>query len=838
MNRRNFLQGSASLTAFAGIGAPQLAGQKTGKTASKEIQLTATEPGGAERRGFPLTVGVPFAKGILPKGHSVAILDSKGTPQPLQTRVTETHADGSVRWLLLDYQADFKPFGTTRSSLVLGRKSPEPLSGNRIETQEAGDLMSVNNGVLKVELNRKRCLPLVRVWRNGQLISEGGLDFWVTASNGKKFSVQNDSAASFNIEESGPLRLLVSWKGTHKDFAGEKHFDFWIRLTIYAGSPFLRLDDVFYNRLDADETSVQEISVRFPLQLTGPLTYRVGERYRPGPGQPSVVFKADEPVRLEEYKLGDFHIVNEAGKIIRDADIPPKNPFMPNASMGWVNVNGQGQGVMLVGKNFWQNYPKAIAANSKGIQHDLIPKQGKQFPVPRGMAKTHTFFLAFHDGKAEERDLVDLAFTVQRWPMPAAPAEYYWESGELWDFFPYYPEKYPRLEGAFAQLFEPDRNHLPRITSGSGRAYGLKHYGDFVAMGKNIKSPDPDEPDVFYLNNEYDTAHVLAMMFLRDQDIAKWWVAEAHALHMMDIDTCHHAIPVRSDSKDDPRAEADSESESSTDTSLPAVLDARFMMGAQYRHCNQHISKSPRNPDHSHVFGEGLLDYYHLTGDRQALEVVTGYAKNLAYRTNNFKRYVFGIGRGAGWSLLTLGGVYNVQPDPEIHRAANSMIDKIISQKGPDGIILDSNNHPQAWEDRKYTLCMRGLIEWHRATGDPKTRTLILDMMNAFIRIAIGRDGMPRAGNWPERSKPTTASQGFANLEALAYAYDLSGDRKYINAGIGGLCHVVDWVTHPQEESQHVFFHRILRGPFRFMAIADKLGILEKVPGTGSWLMS
>jgi len=28
----------------------------------------------------------------------------------------------------------------------------------------------------------------------------------------------------------------------------------------------------------------------------------------------------------------------------------------------------------------------------------------------------------------------------------------------------------------------------------------------------------------------------------------------------------------------------------------------------------------------------------------------------------------------------------------------------------------------------------------------------------------------------------------------------------------------------------------VLRGPFPFMAIAHELGILEKVPGAGSWL--
>ena len=66
------------------------------------------------------------------------------------------------------------------------------------------------------------------------------------------------------------------------------------------------------------------------------------------------------------------------------------------------------------------------------------------------------------------------------------------------------------------------------------------------SVGRNDQAmtvgPDPDAPDTYYLNNEYDTSHVLTVMFLRTGELVKWWGAEAHALHMMDVDTCHHVI--------------------------------------------------------------------------------------------------------------------------------------------------------------------------------------------------------------------------------------------------------------------------------------------------------
>ena len=101
--------------------------------------------------------------------------------------------------------------------------------------------------------------------------------------------------------------------------------------------------------------------------------------------------------------------------------------------------------------------------------------------------------------------------------------------------------------------------------------------------------------------------------------------------------------------------------------------------------------------------------------------------------------------------------------------------------------------------------------------------------------MCLGPEGLPRAGSWPEGRKPTTAGQGFANLEALAYAYELSGDIRFVRAGIGALAHAVDWIANPEYRSEHVFFHRMMRGPFPFFAVAHELGLLEKIPGAGTW---
>jgi hypothetical protein len=100
--------------------------------------------------------------------------------------------------------------------LVLNQTPANPPAGKRIQTTEQGGLLFIENGVLKLEVDRKRCAPLLRVWKDGQLVSEGGLDILIKSPAGEKFSTRNDAEARFEIEESGPLRLLMNWSAKHK----------------------------------------------------------------------------------------------------------------------------------------------------------------------------------------------------------------------------------------------------------------------------------------------------------------------------------------------------------------------------------------------------------------------------------------------------------------------------------------------------------------------------------------------------------------------------------------------------------------------------------------------
>ena len=774
-------------------------------TSPTSLELTAYEPGGVRRRAFPLTAGLPFAPGALRDTRSLALTDAAGAPSPLQTRVLERHRDESIRWLLLDYQADFKPFVTIGHGLNLDARGGTPaMHPHGVRVEQAPDRMAVSNGVLEFEIDPARCRLLANMRRAGEARTGGSLELVMTADDGRAYPAAGEGKVQFSTEEPGPLRLVLRWDGSHRDEAGQRYLDFTVRLTVYAGCPFVRVDHVFTNRLNDDVQRIKSLVARLPI--------RTGSEARATTGlgmKRSSITTAPVPLRITQETLKQVKVWMHDGSMQQHA----------NVTAGWLDVSDERGGVMHVGKALWQNHPKTIVADTEALEYHLLPERDKSYEIPRGMAKTHTFFLALHDPSLEPGALDDLARSLQRWPMPAGPSEHYEQSGQLWDYFPYYPKRYCRLETALRRLAEPD---TPALREGDSRVYGWKHYGDFIYRHLSGSGDDLDAADAYFMNNEYDTPHVLAMLFLRCGDVSRWWVAEAHALHMMDIDTCHHADP--SAHVGDPQR------------------DPKIMQGCQYAHCYQHVG-GPQTPDlspdqyksaaGSHTFAEGLFDYYHLTGDRRALEIGIGYARSLAHMAPIHR---WSMHRSAGWALLVMGAAHMARPDEQVRRGAEILIGAIRSELDAVPGVPRHRDAGGEWREQAVHRCIRGLIKWHQATGDETTRRLILDMMEAYINVGLLEEGQPYSSSWPELRRPLHPEQGFGQLEGLAYAYDLTGDPRFIDAGVPALCTVVEWINNPVYSGYDGYFHRQLRGPFRFMAIAHKLGLLEKAPGAGPWL--
>lgn len=113
---------------------------------SGRVPLRVEAPAGfADRlRDWPVTSGVPFPKGELGSARNVRLLDAKGAAVPLQAAVTGRWADGSAKWVLLDFRhggmgADYTlEFGPAISRDEPRREAAPPDCGELILLDGAG----------------------------------------------------------------------------------------------------------------------------------------------------------------------------------------------------------------------------------------------------------------------------------------------------------------------------------------------------------------------------------------------------------------------------------------------------------------------------------------------------------------------------------------------------------------------------------------------------------------------------------------------------------------------------------------------------------------------------
>src|SRR5215472_9064178 len=75
-----------------------------GRSCTVDILVPTKPP--VPRRREPVTCGLPWPRAVLRDQSHLRLADVNGRPFPFQSRVLDRWPDGSVRWLLLDWQAD------------------------------------------------------------------------------------------------------------------------------------------------------------------------------------------------------------------------------------------------------------------------------------------------------------------------------------------------------------------------------------------------------------------------------------------------------------------------------------------------------------------------------------------------------------------------------------------------------------------------------------------------------------------------------------------------------------------------------------------------------------
>ena len=607
----------------------------------------------------PVTGGVPLAQGAAPEGTHFVLYDKNGKPVPSQASVLARWKDRSARWVLLDFQAEPPANGTSRFTLRWGKKAQtvDPEFPVRITGREQPSIQTRNVVLSPV--------------KNGLLRIADRIDLGLSLIDGQGRHCIG-VVESAEVQTEGKLRSTLILKGAFRRPDGGRVFGFRVRASAFAGLSKIYLEPQIL--IDSERGIIQNIR-SLKLEVTTPNKIR---RASIG-GAPGWSGKPASVVRL-------FQLDDESYRLEGAEANGPKGP-------GWAEID-DGKGTIAVAmRDFWQQWPKSIEADPKGLKIGLLPEfERGDFDHMKPWYKYQYLFEDAHyrlrTGQAPRWQIwldfsSDGPTLVKSANAPLVPATDPTEAMAtgVWGYIA--PAGSPGMkeyDDWAENLFDNGYCHSIKAQ----RDYGQMNWGDwFGERGCN------------WGNHEYDTAKHILVQFTRTADPKYFYVGDAAARHTSEVDVIHFI-------------NADLKRYFEQDLGRREGYPVR--PGMVHEHCVGHVSgfysverirelyvslgvgKSKRpylclDPYNlGHIWTQGMVYHYFLTGDPWMKETVEKIGDNLVKlvedRKFNFKTGSH-VGRVNGWTMLAIAGAYELGFDERYLRAMKLLADDALSTQDP-----------------------------------------------------------------------------------------------------------------------------------------------------------
>ncbi len=576
-----------------------------------EVKLSVTEPAGVERKSGPMSGGIPLPRGAFKKGQQFAVFkDGKEIPSQVSPLVVET--DGTLRWVLVDFQDDVAAKAT--NTYVLKAIAPKARPATALVVTDGAGAVTVDTGKMKFTIEKKKPFGLFSsVEAGGKPAVTGGEVSYVQMQGRKKYDdggkwtpkkIVAGPPDSVKVWYAGPMRVTVEVKG---HFAGDPlkaGYKAWI--TTWAGSRRAWVKYKFCNS-NPDQFCVILVNrSTIELNLAG------------ADGQ--VLLGADKPLTASAGKGGAWlhQGLFPGGKGAAKAGAGSETLWSgPNAG-GWISAGG----VFVCDRLFSVDPARRLAAEGASLRLEGIAQafDGKGRPWE----------------SKEGRWLTDCTHHSSDYFIDfSAPAE----AGEL------------------ASLAKLVHGRLQVLTSAQYcDALGAGHFGtvdeekacyerwgwDWKATASSVKlGPTPYCANATRIGaatfvhrvsnhgeSEADSTEGTVLMYLRTGDHGWWSIAQAWARYHMDLQA------LRTDGWKWKDGGCATGSHKGTKPTRKAWNFVWGKCGSGHRmpdvkgkgvdsSCYRDLARgySSKMCD-CHFYGSGLADYYCLTGDRDALEAL------------------------------------------------------------------------------------------------------------------------------------------------------------------------------------------------------------------------
>lgn len=703
-------------------------------------KLTVEEEAGAARADEPMTMGVPFPKGLVTDLARVAVLDETGTALPHQwSKAANWVGDKSVKWAHLTLPVSVGARGKKVLTLVL-KDAPAPAAQTPLTATVRDNVATVVTGPVKFTVRGSRFNGFDRAWFDptgkGVFTDENlVIDSAVTGGSevegdGKTFRSSNDPAGKVEIERQGPMEVVIKATGAHLDPGGQKRFDYTVRFYAYANSAVVRVAHTFENRQGtrpADSLSMSLLAFRTQTTLGGGTVTIGGEKAPFSAGPQGAIIQVDS----------DKFMVTAGKEQLGTGKGKSTKPL----TTGWIDLSQGGRGVALGVKWFWQMYPKGLAVAPDGLLSALLyqncddeqtpPWHQVPYDIYMGQSRTHYLTYKFHAGESAKA-LNDFFAGTQRPLMAWAPPKYYCRDtqafgyaaesdpalyGDRWAAVQAYDQK---LEDSIDAILKKRDGHTYTITRDS---YGFYEWGDIFHWGWKDYGKSPKQTPEWLASwegNYYDFPNAALMQFARTGNRKYLEAFFPSAIHVGDVFTVHHHPN-------------------------PALIGA-----CRYCPPRNHVATDDGAPylsvEYNHNKSQCVFNHYYLTGDLRTLENARLLANNAL---NNRAADSGWAARGVGAQLAALWCAYELTGEKQYFDRMKGMAERAMAQ----------------WRGGRYRIggfhdgiANEGVAYYYWVSRDPK----IIEDLKA---------GIDRKGN---------AASNYTNMalgNALVYA--LTKDQKY-----------------------------------------------------------
>lgn len=767
--------------------------------------------GDSSPAGLPVSLGVPFPAGALKDPASLAVRGPSGEIRPAGGRVLARHADGSIRWCLVSFGA--REAGEHE---VLWRQ-PAPAAQEKVALRREGGDWIIDSGRVRARVCEEGPGVLGELVVDGHayLANPGDLRFCVDDA-----STLHEGRRKVRVIDELATRVRLRVEGEHRRADGSRCLSYRLDVELWAGWPSLRLDYHYFNLEPGQPAQhIGRIAMESAWNL-GPETQRHFLQQNYGLFYVSRHVHNPAPVAIAaDFSRAGAH-VEEPAMLLDDVDYP----FYLHAPLvdthDWLGVKGETHGVYLQMQDFAAAKPNRLTSADNRLNAEAWPATAEKLELPQGRSRRQTFTLAFIASAATGSGTAKLSGAPNQAPkgvaaVLAAPVHegracvapaWVAHCGEfgLGQALPV--GKHVRVEANLAGLV---RLNMPSTKFDVGDTDS--HYASSYASINQALVPPlagaPQVPRVFprshptqtyldlhepvWTNNEYDVIHAFAAEILRTGRHDLWNTLRLAARHNIEVDFLHYS-------------------------------DHRWLHRATPAHSARHTTTGAYP---SHFWTQGLLEYYCLTGDPDALEVACALGdktiENFAHPP--LREVLWGFNREIGWSVLTLACLADVTAEPRFRPVLDELVNYLLAfdrggYKG--GINLSGGNDRQNLNRQivgnffGYASMIEGVDIYAQVTGRKEVarwlaeicRDLVFEQMNAA-----------REGQMP----------GLNFSTALTIGYERTGDRQFIDM-MGLLLDGAYWNrVGPDGDASVKPVAMIYRGLPRLLGHAWRHGLLE-----------